>query len=373
MQTHHVYLIPGFFGFVNFGRLVYFSHVAEYLDVSLHNFGIRSEIHRVRVSPSASLRTRATELAEFVADTAPPGAPIHLIGHSTGGLDARLFIAPGVDLGRQDVDDMARRVRTLVTVGTPHFGTPLASLFTSMLGQRVLQLGSLATVEILRTGRLPLRVVARVGSALARMRLPGGKAEAVLDHLHEEMVGMLPEDDRDHLGEFFAGIGADQALLQQLTPEGIDLFNAGTADRESALYGCVVSRAPGPSFKAQLRLKRRIYSHTTYQLFRFLHGRVGTMTEQYIPELSDTQRDALRAAYGGIPTMADSDGIVPTRSQVRGAIVHAATADHLDLIGHFNDERHVPPHYDWICTAAGFNRRGFEALWQDVARYIARA
>ena len=373
MQTHHVYLIPGFFGFVNFGRLVYFSHVAEFLDVSLHDYGIRSEIHRVRVSPSASLRTRATELAEFVAATAPAGAPIHLIGHSTGGLDARLFIAPGVDLGRQDVDDMARRVRTLVSVATPHYGTPLASLFMSMLGQRVLQLGSLATVEILRTGRLPLRVVTRVGRALARIRLPGGKAEAVLDHLHDEMIGLLPEDDRNHIGHFFAGIGADQALLPQLTPEGIDLFNAGTADRESTRYGCVVSRAPKPSVRAHLRLKRRMYSHSTYQLYRFLHGRVGTMTDQFIPELTNSQRDILRSSYGGIPTMGDSDGIVPTRSQIRSTIVHAATADHLDLIGHFNDEKHIPPHYDWICTASGFSRRGFESLWSDVARFIARA
>src|ERR1043165_9962660 len=33
--THHVCLIPGFFGFVNFGRLVYFTHVREFLEDAL--------------------------------------------------------------------------------------------------------------------------------------------------------------------------------------------------------------------------------------------------------------------------------------------------------------------------------------------------
>ena len=76
MTTHHIYLIPGFFGFVNFGRLVYFTHVREYLDLFLHHRGVRAEIHRVRVSPSASLKTRAIELANVIADTAAGRGPI---------------------------------------------------------------------------------------------------------------------------------------------------------------------------------------------------------------------------------------------------------------------------------------------------------
>jgi len=44
--------------------------------------------------------------------------PFALVAHSMGGLDARHLIA------RLDPD---RRVKSLVTVGTPHLGTPLAS------------------------------------------------------------------------------------------------------------------------------------------------------------------------------------------------------------------------------------------------------
>src|SRR5207247_792188 len=43
--------------------------------------------------------------------------PVHLIGHSLGGLDSRYLISC---LG------MAPRVLTLTTVGTPHRGSPFA-------------------------------------------------------------------------------------------------------------------------------------------------------------------------------------------------------------------------------------------------------
>src|SRR6266568_3761047 len=122
--VHHVYLLPGFFGFVQFGRLVYFSHVREFLEGQLSELGLRVELHYVRVSPTASLRARAREVIDYVRATAPAGdAPIHFVGHSTGGLDARLIATPGVALGVDGVEEYARRVRSVVTVSAPHHGT----------------------------------------------------------------------------------------------------------------------------------------------------------------------------------------------------------------------------------------------------------
>ena len=43
-----------------------------------------------KVAPTASIRRRATRLAELIAKTCEDDdSPIHLLGHSTGGLDAR--------------------------------------------------------------------------------------------------------------------------------------------------------------------------------------------------------------------------------------------------------------------------------------------
>jgi len=71
-----------------------------------------------------------------------------------------------------------------------------------------------------------------------------------------------------------------------------------------------------------------------------------------------------------MPSPDANDGIVPTRSQVWGHVVHAAVADHLDVLGHFRDAAHHPPHVDWLVSGSGFDRVRFEALWADVAHFL---
>lgn len=58
---------------------------------------------------------RAEALAEVIAQS--PASRLVLVGHSMGGLDSRL-VAARMDPGR--------RVKAVVTVGTPHRGSPLA-------------------------------------------------------------------------------------------------------------------------------------------------------------------------------------------------------------------------------------------------------
>ena len=81
-----------------------------------------------RLSPTSGIADRAAQLKAFL-DREAPGEPVHLVGHSMGGLDARFMIA---HLG------MASRVLSLTTLGSPHRGSPVAdwavSRFTRMLG-----------------------------------------------------------------------------------------------------------------------------------------------------------------------------------------------------------------------------------------------
>ncbi|HEY5952619.1 MAG TPA: hypothetical protein VIV40_44270, partial [Kofleriaceae bacterium] len=122
-KTHHVILIPGFFGFVNFGRLVYFGHVREYLEDAFARERLDVEIHGARPGPTSSLSVRAAELLRTIDEVAPHDAPLHLIGHSTGGLDARLLVSPSVTLQTDlDVEAAARRVRSVVSIASPHHG-----------------------------------------------------------------------------------------------------------------------------------------------------------------------------------------------------------------------------------------------------------
>ena len=65
-----------------------------------------------------------------------------------------------------------------------------------------------------------------------------------------------------------------------------------------------------------------------------------------------------------------NDGIVPTRAQVHGRVLAAVRGDHLDVIGHFNDPATDPPHYDWLTTGSGFDRKRFEAVWDRVLDFL---
>lgn len=81
-------------------------------------------VHRCRVPKTASVADRAAELARFVDDL--PARRVNVVAHSMGGLDARFAISR---LG------LGRKVASLVTIGTPHLGTPLADACAG-LGRR---------------------------------------------------------------------------------------------------------------------------------------------------------------------------------------------------------------------------------------------
>jgi pimeloyl-ACP methyl ester carboxylesterase len=347
MTTNHVFLIPGFFGFVNFGRLVYFGHVRDFLEDAFARERLPVEIHRVRLGPTSSLRTRAAELLRFVHETAPERAPIHLIGHSTGGLDARLFATPKLALESEldlDLEAYAARVKTIVSVATPHRGTPLAGFFSSMMGQRVLRLLSVGTITVLRRGRVPAGLLARGVGALARIAINRTSPPvAMLDHLEGQLLGNVAPEQRDLLDSFLRDVRGDQALMPQLTPEAMDLFAAATADRPGVRYGSVTARAAEPQLRGRFRLGFDPWHHVTYSLYAWLHGRVGA-----------------------------GDGIVPIESQLHGELVHEALGDHLDVIGHFDGPDLTPPHVDWLASGSRFDRAQFSALWTAVARFVAR-
>src|SRR5262245_37401407 len=88
--THHVLLVPGFFGFGKFGDLAYFSGVAQAITRCFERMGKRAVVTEVVTLPTSSIRHRAALVREAIASVAAAGpGPIHVVGHSTGGLDAR--------------------------------------------------------------------------------------------------------------------------------------------------------------------------------------------------------------------------------------------------------------------------------------------
>lgn len=170
MAKHHVVLVPGFFGFGNLGSLTYFVGVKQALEKSFAEQQVDVEVTEVPTLPTASIRHRAALVLETLARvSAEDDAPLHVIGHSTGGLDARLAIAPTASLPTQVEFDPHERVRSLVTVATPHFGTPLATAFSSAMGKPLLHLAALSVSYLLQYGRLPLGVLLKMGEIVTKL------------------------------------------------------------------------------------------------------------------------------------------------------------------------------------------------------------
>jgi triacylglycerol lipase len=128
---HPVVLAHGVLGFDEIAfagrRHRYFRNIAE----KLTPFG--AQVHHPRVPPVGSVRERAQKLVALVREL--PGERFNVIAHSMGGLDARFAIAR---LG------LAGRVASLVTIGAPHLGTPLADLPISRATAWLLRLEALA-------------------------------------------------------------------------------------------------------------------------------------------------------------------------------------------------------------------------------------
>jgi triacylglycerol lipase len=370
-RAHHVVLIPGFFGFANLGDFTYFGHVRDLLRELGPPLGVDGEVEVVLTEPTASLPRRAALLCEAVSkllDRAP--GRVSLIGHSSGGLDARLLCTPGVTLPTgADPERCARAVRALVTVAAPHHGTPLAQTFSSLLGQQMLRLLSLTTIHALRTGRLPLSAVLRLARLL---RLGKAPASGVLDQIYKELLADFTGERRRVVEAFLADVRTDQGLVGQLTPAGVEVLNASAEDRPGLAYGCVVTQARPPGVKSLLAAGFDPYAQATHAIFVALYRFCSSTPKGWLPRLTGEHVEGLRRAFGRVPPPAANDGIVPTLSQVRGRLVHATWADHHDVLGHFHGPTHVPPHFDWLASGSRFDRAHFEALWGDVAGFLAK-
>ena len=240
---HPVVLAHGLLGFdeIRLGRAShrYFRGVPERLERE------GCVVHACRVSKTASVADRAAELAAFVR--ALPARRVNLVAHSMGGLDARYALAR---LG------LAGRVASLVTVGTPHQGTPLADLGAALarrtrawsaldrLGVNLDALGDLTTVRMAEfNAAVPdvrgLMYASVVGAPPRRRHVspllvptwlwldhPVGPNDGIVPAASQRWGDVLEEIDADHLAQIGWSRRFDAAelyaeLLRELRGRGL--------------------------------------------------------------------------------------------------------------------------------------------------------
>lgn len=371
---HHIVLIPGFFAFgESLGDLRYFAGVSDVLEGAFGDMGLECDVTEVRTLPTASIARRAAAVLDTIAEVAGgDDGSVHLIGHSTGGLDARLAMSPAASLPTETDFDAFHRVKTLVTISTPHYGTTLASFFASLAGKPILRLAAKSTIRALHHGRMPLQGLVKLGGLLTRFDDRFGLNDTILDQLYDSLLSDFSKERREALQRFLDDVSTNQDLVFQLTPSGMGLFNAATAMHEETRYGCVLTRAEPPHARDVARHKHNVYAQVLHGLYGTMWWLAAQSKETDLPELTERERWALQEGYGEIPDTRANDGIVPTLSQVFGEVIHCTDADHLDVVGHYGAESPDRIMADWLPTQGDFSHAEFRSLWYDVAAFIYR-
>ena len=119
-----IVLAHGLFGFTRIGvgpltLTSYFRGIPQALEAA------GNRVLVTRVQPIAGVERRARRLGEQIVK-AFGDEPVHLIGHSMGGLDARRLLA----------DEMwQERILSVTTIGTPHLGSSLADFAKLRVGR----------------------------------------------------------------------------------------------------------------------------------------------------------------------------------------------------------------------------------------------
>jgi hypothetical protein len=417
--VNRLYLSPGMFGFGRLATYDYFAHVERALVRRFADAGKPLEPHVVDVSPTASIRRRAVRLAELVAKTAEDGkGTIHLLGHSTGGLDARLVASPSARLPTTK-DNLAwvSRLRSVTTMSTPHFGTPMASFFATVSGQRMLYAVSALTFIGLSLGAPPLAAASALVVAIGRLDRAFGVEVRLLDRVTDALLKALEPATSHEVRAYLDAIQRDQGAVIQLTPVAMDLFQAGVEDRAGVLYQCTCAQAPPPTPGTLVRSLGGPWRAISSAIFTTMYGITARYDERYpcaAPENTAEVDAALARAFGKAPGVRANDGVVPLLSQVWGSVAWAGYADHLDVLGHFpgavvprpfwaslfpgrakeaGESRPleetveaavatggVAPdpvadavHVDWLRSGAGFDERAFGVLMDALANGMLKA
>src|SRR6267142_1270641 len=310
-----VLFVPGFFGFGSFGHpdrplIEYFARVEDAL-LRAHVRPIRFAVHQP--PPAGSLANRVRSLHLKAAQVLREGASrLHLVGHSTGGLDARLLAHPRYT-GLPERGDLIARIASVITLSAPFHGTPLAGRIegSAWFAAPALWFGSILASR----GRL--RLAGQVATLFNLVKRAGRQEPTPTDELIRALQG----------GDVVSPIS-------------------------------FVSVAPKPGFSpwtfAFAPLQRLLYDLT----YRLTAGRP--------PEGARAPEGSWIGGHQAALTPTANDGIVPAWSQtLDGHAEGMVLGDHLDVIGHYEAAGAT-----FLKSGSKFDDHRFRALWERVGRAL---
>jgi pimeloyl-ACP methyl ester carboxylesterase len=200
-------LLHGLFGFraQTFGpiKIEYFRGIAEALSRQGHI------VKTTGVNPVGSVAQRAKQLQQElheIVDLLPAGEKVLLVAHSMGGLDARRVLS-------DPATRIAPHVSALITIATPHCGSPIADL----------------TVKINEPVHVP---------ALLR---PFNGAHAAISQVIKTQLS----ENAFYVPEWIQWLGMDHDAIQDLTTDSCAIFNRVTPNHHDIRYFWVATNCTG--------------------------------------------------------------------------------------------------------------------------------
>jgi pimeloyl-ACP methyl ester carboxylesterase len=365
-------LVPGFFGFDHRGESTYFADrfIAGLRCVLEARGASGVPVLSVSTLAIASLQRRQADLlAELTALERPTakaprlGGPRtwHLVGHSTGGVDAALLLrdAPLVDteqgatFGREgwgQWSELVGRVSSVTTIAAPHFGTglaesPLARWSGGHLSVPAVRDMALATLDVTRRGDLGSRIRFAMSATPGVRKMPLFLVQMML-------MNQLARDLRPQV------LGALSARPIRRSAEGRVFSLATVAPRPEAAH-------PDKLFR---------------DMWRWTHD--ATMARSSFPQppaapLDDAGLRLPSQRSIRLPPIdaGDNDGVVNTQRQVLGEMIGLVVGDHADVLGRYRrssliDEKVIDP--GLLTSGADFGDDEFFGLLLRIGERIAR-
>ena len=379
MQTPDVViLVPGFLGFTRFGGFYYFADrlLAVMRGLLEEALGYPVPVVPCTTLPTESLAKRQGHLVGYLSDlcaTSLSGVErtlvgverIHLIGHSTGGVDAQLLACTKPLEGRgwdKRSNEVRRKIRSVVTISAPHYGTCLADSWLASWADNRFFSWAVPVTDAVRFAWHLLWLVPQEAHVVAQLQVTHPKD--VVNFLrqvafHRELIGNLRPS-------YMEGIRATHKAEPGVS---LTCFVTGTPLRADG-------ERPSDSFFSDMYGLTKGDGQASPAV-----DRCGRLLEDLI---RTRPRFVIRSRHSQMPAAIDAtlnDGVVNTVRQ----IVHPdkpeevsgfVVADHADVLGHYDRRDSLidgsPYNAGLFHSGAGFGDDEFFGLSRRVAQAILK-
>jgi triacylglycerol lipase len=370
-----IILVPGLFGFSRIGNIDYFAAVANLLSKAT---GIE-DVTPLPTPPTGPLWRRVDALHRCVREKVSQGAKrIHVIGHSTGGIDVRLltnsrYMWPDGPWG-DDRTSWFDHIGSVISISAPHRGTPIARRLRGSLEGAIPLLflvSILAKIDGQNHG--PWKSIReRLERGYLYVRLARSIKTRSATPSHEAVADWSSADN--DVRAFLDQIVDDHPLIHELTPYAMARLNEKLAAGRDAGHElpvrCFVTVAPPPALRRAdfrpaggLAPARRALYVASYEAARLEAGTFGPLPEGRWIGQPERLEDFASVAQ---------DGVVPAASQTLDGRAEALVyGDHLDVVGHFPGAKYGGETV--FDSGADFDDARMEAVWTAVGAVVVNS